>query len=156
MMATYSMMGAIMQYVVVSSQATDRRQVSPCHYDGVAKRPVPRADRPGSLDKVFCLLALCIGINYLISPLLGSSLRKYIFFSSAGKENDEIKSDVALESPPPEIKAVSSTEVKAWGTQCVCQSTGHHAIRSTDQRKVGKEEGYPMCHVLKSHPVSCT
>lgn len=52
---------------------------------------MPRVDRAGSLDKICCLLAERICINYLISPLLSSPLRKYIVFPSAGKGSDEIK-----------------------------------------------------------------
>lgn len=90
-MAAYSMTGATMQRVV-SSQATERRQVSPCPCDGViARRPMPRVDRAGSLDKICGFPAECICIHYLISPLLSSPLRKYIVFSSAGKGNNEIK-----------------------------------------------------------------
>lgn len=75
----------------VSSQVTEKRQVSPCPCDGVvARRPMPRVDRADSLGKICCLLAECMCINYLISPLLSSPLRKYIVFSSAGKGNDEI------------------------------------------------------------------
>lgn len=59
-------------------------------------------------------------INYLISPLLSSPLRKYIVFSSAGKGNDEIKkNDAALKSPPPETKAVGGTEVKTQDISCL-------------------------------------
>lgn len=56
-MAAYSMTGATMQRAV-SSQATKRRQVSPCPCDGViARRPMARTDRPGSLDKICCFPA---------------------------------------------------------------------------------------------------
>lgn len=47
---------------------------------------MPRVDRADSLDKICCLLAERICINYLSSPL-----RKYVVFSSAGKGSDEIK-----------------------------------------------------------------
>lgn len=75
-MSAYSMMEKPAVCSFVTSHQ-EKGQVSPCPCDGVvARRPMPRVDRVGSLDKTCCLLAERICINYLISPLLSSLLKE--------------------------------------------------------------------------------